>query len=61
MLQRIWQVIRAAGRSLALAGTIVGVLYLWPDIKGLPEAYGLAWADIMPDREIVAYVLLGWL
>ncbi len=47
----------------ALTG--IGVLYFWPDIQGLPEAYpkilGPDWEATFEavDREVVAYVLLG--
>lgn len=59
MLRRIGQLVRAAWRSLALAGTVVGVLYLWPDLQGLPEVYGFEWGQVMPDRETITFVLLG--
>ena len=56
----------AAWRSLASIGTIVGILYLWPDIKGLPAAYGLSWAWLaVIEREHIAYIalaiVLAWL
>lgn len=56
---------KLGGRSIAAALSVLGLLYLWPDIKGLPKAYGFEWGQLMPDREIVAYIVLalalGWI
>lgn len=59
MIQRIRRFFLATWRSLVLVGTVVGLLYLWPDIQELPSAYGLRWGQVMPDRAALALILLG--
>jgi hypothetical protein len=59
-MRRIWQTVKYyGGRSISVALFVLGVLYFWPDIRDLPAVYGYRWGQLMPDRESVAYVLLG--
>ena len=53
------RLIKKTGVALSYIGTVVGLLYLWPDIQGLPEAYGWTWGHVMPDRETVTFIFLG--
>ena len=60
MLARAWKLVRTAKRSLTLIATILGVIYIPPNIQGLAAAYGFAWE--IPqwlDSERAAYVSLA--
>ena len=60
MFARIPKLLRATWQSLGLIGTVIGIIYIWPDIRGLPETFGFQWGFPMwLDREVVAYVALG--
>ena len=59
MIRRALRFILATWRSLSFAGSVLALLWFWPDIRDLPEAYGFKWGQVMPDREAVALVLLG--
>lgn len=63
MLAHILKLFLATWRSLALIGTFVGLIYLWPDIRDLPKVYpdtlGPKWEFPMwLDREAIAFTLL---
>lgn len=60
MFKRIGQLLADGWRSLLLLLTVIGVLYAWPDIRDLPEAYGYEWGQVVPDRETAALVVLGF-
>jgi hypothetical protein len=54
-LTAIWKVVRAGWHTLAAAGTLVGILYLAPDVSGLPEVF--PWLEgAMPSREALLIV-----
>ncbi len=58
-MRKLFRIIKHwGGRSVSFAMGVLGLLYIWPDIQGLPSAYGFKWGQIMPDRETVAYILL---
>ena len=66
MLANIWKFLSGAWRLLTFLGTVIGLLYLWPDIKDLPKAYGLKWEfPLWLGSEVIAYISLafacGWL
>lgn len=62
----VWTVTKAIWKTLAAIGTILGLLYLWPDIEGLPEVYpetfgrleSIGWLMSI-EREMVAFVALA--
>ena len=55
----VLNLIKAAKKPLSIAFAILALLWFWPDIRDLPDAYGLKWGQIMPDRTGVAYIMLG--
>lgn len=59
MFQAILSLFKAARKSLSFAISVLTLLWFYPDIRDLPDAYGFKWGQIMPDRETVAFVLLG--
>lgn len=60
MFAQIRKFLRGTWRSLGFIGTVVGILYLWPNIKGFPAAYGYTWEfPTWFDNEHIAYVLLA--
>lgn len=60
MIFRILAFLRATWRSLSSIGTVLGLLYLWPDIRGLPAVYGLSWGWLaMIEREHISYIALA--
>ena len=59
MLLKFSVFLKAVRRSLIAATTVIGVLYLWPDIKGLPGQFGYSWGWLMPEQQTITYVALG--
>jgi len=60
-MKKLFLVVLSAWRSLFIVGGVVGLLYLWHDIKGLPAAYGSdweTWAKYIPEQLTVAYIVL---
>lgn len=52
-------IIRAVWKPVTWCGTAIGILYLWPDIRDLPQTYGLTWGfPVWFDREAVSYFML---
>jgi hypothetical protein len=47
------------GRSISFVLLALGLLYVYPDIEGLPAAYGYSWGYLMPSRETLTYCLLA--
>jgi hypothetical protein len=60
-MRTFFQRLRELGaRSIGITLLIISLLYLWPDIQGLPAAYGFeGWAQMMPDRETLSLILLA--
>lgn len=61
MFSRFVKFLRSVWRSLAFIGTVVGILYLWPNIRDLPSTFGGTWE--LPnwlDGEHLAYGLLAF-
>jgi len=62
-------IFKAIWRSLTFIGAVVGILYLWPDIQGLPQIYPDAFGRItMPEREtimaaalVIAAIYIFWI
>lgn len=60
MFARIRKFFRATWQSLGFIGTVIGIIYIWPDVRDLPEIYGFQWGFAMwIDREFITYIALG--
>lgn len=59
-IRTIRTILRAMWKSLGFLMFIIGLLYLWPDIQGLPEIYPkfFGWFP-MVERETITFILLG--
>jgi hypothetical protein len=60
LMRWILRALQAFWRSATFCGTVIGLLYLWPDIQSLPEQYDLKWEFPMRlDREAITLLFLG--
>lgn len=60
-MRELWRVIcHYGGRSISIASAILGILYWWPNIRGLPNEYGYTWGQFIPNREIAALIALSF-
>lgn len=59
IIKSILTVLKAVWGSLVLIGTIVGILFLWPDIQELPKIYPrlFGWVPML-ERGEIAYIAL---